>query len=353
MIRTLTKVAMIAALCGVGVTGCATSSRSVTTEGAPITYKIGKGGTQLASISRAQRSNPSSRPQFAAPSRLPDNYPQAIESPRGAQGREFDPSNVDTQLYSHQKVGRRYTIMGKSYTPRHEPYYDQIGTASWYGPKFHGKPTATGEIFDQYALTAAHQTLPLNSMLYVTNLSNNRTIMVRLNDRGPFIGDRILDLSKAAAEALDYTHMGTTNVRIQYAGPADPMAAGRSVPKIAPRAVPAPRENIAERPQQTRPQAVQPQYQPPQYEPPQYQPPVAQSQPTPRRPSPPSRPVAQAERMPNPPAPTAPTPLHGDELAPGENVTLTIKGPIHIARSDNEQDNPIFIQERLYTGQAD
>ena len=137
------------------------------------------------------------------------------------QNEQFNPAFVDRTLYSHQKVGKRYKIMGKHYTPKHEPYYDVVGIASWYGDKFHGKPTATGEIYNQYDLTVAHKTLPLNSLLYVTNLENGKSLMLRLNDRGPFIGNRIIDLSSAAAKALGTTEKGLAEVRVQYAGPAN------------------------------------------------------------------------------------------------------------------------------------
>jgi rare lipoprotein A (peptidoglycan hydrolase) len=137
------------------------------------------------------------------------------------QNEQFDPSFVDRALYSHQKVGKRYKVMGKYYTPKHEPYYDVEGIASWYGDKFHGKPTATGEIYNQYDLTVAHKTLPLNSLLYVTNLENGKSLMLRLNDRGPFIGNRIIDLSSAAAKSLGTTEKGLAKVRVQYAGPAN------------------------------------------------------------------------------------------------------------------------------------
>lgn len=136
--------------------------------------------------------------------------------------------SFDTDLYRHQKVGQPYKFMGKRYKPKHNPKYDEIGVASWYGPKFHGKPTATGEIFDKDALTAAHKTLPLNSLLCVTNLSNGKQLVVRLNDRGPFVGNRIIDLSQGAALALNID--GIAKVRIQYVGPADPMASKRNAP---------------------------------------------------------------------------------------------------------------------------
>lgn len=134
---------------------------------------------------------------------------------------KFNPVLIDRTLYNHQKVGKRYKIMGKYYTPKHEPYYDVVGIASWYGDKFHGKATATGEIYNQYDLTVAHKTLPLNSLLYVTNLENGKSLMLRLNDRGPFIGNRIIDLSSAAAKALGTTEKGLAKVRVQYAGPAN------------------------------------------------------------------------------------------------------------------------------------
>lgn len=137
------------------------------------------------------------------------------------QNEQFNPAFVDRALYSHQKVGKRYKVMGKYYTPKHEPYYDVEGIASWYGDKFHGKPTATGEIYNQYDLTVAHKTLPLNSLLFVTNLENGKSLMLRLNDRGPFIGNRIIDLSSAAAKALGTTEKGLAKVRVQYAGPAN------------------------------------------------------------------------------------------------------------------------------------
>ncbi len=131
---------------------------------------------------------------------------------------KFKQKKIDKSLQAHQKVGPKYKIKGKTYKPKHDPKYDEKGVASWYGPGFHGKPTATGERFDMYALTAAHPTLPLNSRLHVTNLDNGKQIFVRLNDRGPFADKRIIDLSKASAQQLGIT--GLARVRVQYAGPA-------------------------------------------------------------------------------------------------------------------------------------
>lgn len=117
------------------------------------------------------------------------------------------------------KVGKPYSIKGKTYYPEENYEKEQIGMASWYGPGFHGKKTANGERFDQMALTAAHPTLQMPSLVRVTNLNNNESVVVRINDRGPFHGGRIIDLSKGAAEALKFRNMGTTKVKVQVLGP--------------------------------------------------------------------------------------------------------------------------------------
>lgn len=118
------------------------------------------------------------------------------------------------------KVGKPYTVAGKTYVPAEDPNYDETGTASWYGDGFHGGPTANGEVYDMHLLTAAHKTLPMPSYAYVHNPVNGRTIMVRINNRGPFKGDRIIDLSREAARLLDFKHRGLATVRVTYAGPA-------------------------------------------------------------------------------------------------------------------------------------
>lgn len=123
------------------------------------------------------------------------------------------------QVINSQKVGRPYKVEGRWYVPARQDNYDQVGTASWYGPNFNGRPTANGEIFDQNALSAAHPTLPLPSYVKVTNLDNGKQVVVRVNDRGPFARNRILDLSKRAAEELGYKNKGTARVRVQYLGP--------------------------------------------------------------------------------------------------------------------------------------
>lgn len=122
--------------------------------------------------------------------------------------------------YAEPYAGPPYQVAGKWYVPTHEPNYNEVGIASWYGPTFHGKASASGETFDENAMTAAHPTLPIPSLVRVTNLENGRSVVVRLNDRGPFVDDRIIDLSRAAGKALDMHAKGTAKVRVQYVGPA-------------------------------------------------------------------------------------------------------------------------------------
>ncbi len=114
------------------------------------------------------------------------------------------------------KVGSPYQIFGVWYYPAEDETYDSTGIASWYGPQFHGKPTANGEIFDMHAISAAHPTLPMPTLARVTNLENGRSIVVRINDRGPFAKGREIDLSRRAAELLGYLKQGTAKVRVQY-----------------------------------------------------------------------------------------------------------------------------------------
>jgi rare lipoprotein A len=114
------------------------------------------------------------------------------------------------------KTGNPYKIGGRWYTPMpFENAYDQTGVASWYGRDFDGKPTANGEIYDMHALSAAHKTLPLPTLVRVTNLENGRSVIVRVNDRGPFVKERLIDLSYAAAKELRYARNGTAHVRVQ------------------------------------------------------------------------------------------------------------------------------------------
>ncbi|MBB5518630.1 septal ring lytic transglycosylase RlpA family protein [Amphiplicatus metriothermophilus] len=118
----------------------------------------------------------------------------------------------------HYKVGQSYEVNGRRYHPREQPDYEAVGIASWYGQEFHGRLTANGELFDRNRMTAAHPTLPLPSRVEVENLENGRKILVRVNDRGPFKGDRIIDLSQAAARALGFEEKGLAPVRVRYVG---------------------------------------------------------------------------------------------------------------------------------------
>lgn len=113
-------------------------------------------------------------------------------------------------------IGKPYQISGQTYKPKYNPYYDEIGIASWYGPGFHGGKTANGERYDQDDMTAAHKTLPLPSIVRVTNLDNGRSAVVRINDRGPFVANRIIDLSRAAAVKLGVYKTGTAKVRVEF-----------------------------------------------------------------------------------------------------------------------------------------
>ncbi len=119
----------------------------------------------------------------------------------------------------HNRIGSRsYVVKGKKYqtiTKSNAKNFTQIGIASWYGPGFHGKRTANGERYNQNAMTAAHKTLPLSTVVKVTNLENNKTVVVRINDRGPYYGNRILDLSKKAAQSLGISHRGTAKIKLQ------------------------------------------------------------------------------------------------------------------------------------------
>lgn len=118
----------------------------------------------------------------------------------------------------YYKVGDPYRIDGVLFTPSEDPAYDRTGMASFYSEDFHGRLTANREVFDMWALTAAHPTLPMPSYAYVTNLANGRTLLVRINDRGPYARGRVIDLSRAAARLLAFESHGTAYVRVRYAG---------------------------------------------------------------------------------------------------------------------------------------
>jgi rare lipoprotein A len=119
-----------------------------------------------------------------------------------------------------RKVGKPYKVRGRWFTPKLDKNYNEVGLASWYGPNFHGRKTANGEIYDMNHLSAAHPTMPLPSYARVTNLTNGRSVVVRVNDRGPFVKGRIIDLSNRAATVLDTKRHGVAKVRVKYVGPA-------------------------------------------------------------------------------------------------------------------------------------
>jgi len=126
------------------------------------------------------------------------------------------------------KVGKPYQVSGVWYYPAEDMAYNRVGIASWYGPNFHGKYTANGEVYDQWDVTAAHKTLPLPSVVRVTNLDNGRSLVVRINDRGPFVSGRIIDLSRRSAQLLGVEKTGTAKVRVQILAEKSRIAAGRA-----------------------------------------------------------------------------------------------------------------------------
>ena len=145
----------------------------------------------------------------SSPIRL-SNYPDSSQ--------DFK-SSPNTSAASQRATMRPYTINGKTYYPTTVNVGDTAsGTASWYGPDFHGKKTSNGETYNMNAMTAAHKTLPMNTMVRVTNLGNGAQTTVRINDRGPFVAGRIIDLSKAAATSIGMIGTGTARVKLEVVG---------------------------------------------------------------------------------------------------------------------------------------
>jgi rare lipoprotein A len=116
------------------------------------------------------------------------------------------------------RVGSPYVVGGRTYVPQEDSNYNAVGLASWYGDDFHGRYTANGEIFDMNAITAAHPTLPLPCYVRVTNLGNHKSIVVRVNDRGPYVGNRVIDLSVRTAKLLGFYGNGVAKVKVEYVG---------------------------------------------------------------------------------------------------------------------------------------
>ncbi len=165
-----------------------------------------------------------------APTRYPDSYQQStvLHLAEGGIVKRGNAYQVDGQWYYPLATGEAY---------------DEVGIASWYGEKFHGLTTANGETYNMYAMTAAHTTLPMPSLVRVTNLENGKSVTVRVNDRGPFVKKRIIDLSYAAAKALGMIQHGTARVRVQTIKSAD---VGNEKVKGRPVPVPYPSITMAE-----------------------------------------------------------------------------------------------------------
>ncbi len=163
--------------------------------------------------------SPSSRDGAPSASSYPSKQPARLPSGKGG----------------YVKTGNPYQIAGRWYYPLSSADgYNETGTASWYGTKFHGKKTANGERYDMHAMSAAHKTLPMPTMVRVTNLNNGRSVVVRVNDRGPFVKNRIIDLSYAAARALGYDSEGTAPVRVETLGSNRLIAASQNPPRSVP-----------------------------------------------------------------------------------------------------------------------
>ena len=181
----------------------------------------------------------SSGPKPVAPGSQPISGPTDFNRPHrdGAPWWDVDVSRIPDAVpmphYGSYKANP-YTVLGKTYYPISDARsYSATGTASWYGTKFHGQATANGEAYDLYGMTAAHKTLPLPSYVRVTNLENGRSVILRVNDRGPFYSDRIIDLSFAAAKKLGYAEVGTARVKVEGIDPQEWWAAqGRPVPMV-------------------------------------------------------------------------------------------------------------------------
>jgi len=162
---------------------------------------LGLGGLALANCSNGQMAG-----------RIDPRYGVA------ASARAVEPGQPVPKGGGVYRVGQPYTVAGRVYVPEEDTNYSAVGMASWYGDDFHGRYTANGEIFDMHSISAAHPTLPLPSYVRVTNLSNSRSIVVRVNDRGPYARDRLIDVSVKTADLLGFYGHGVTRVKVEYVG---------------------------------------------------------------------------------------------------------------------------------------
>lgn len=189
----------------------------------------------LASCSSSRAPSSSSPTQAGSSMSGPDDFNRPHKD--GAPWWDVDVSKIQDAVpmphYGPVKASP-YVVFGKQYYPLTDARrYVATGPASWYGTKFHGQATANGEAYDLYGMTAAHKTLPLPSYVRVTNLENGKSVILRVNDRGPFYSDRIIDLSFAAAKKLGYAEKGTAQVRVEGIDPTEWWAQqGRPVPMM-------------------------------------------------------------------------------------------------------------------------
>jgi rare lipoprotein A len=156
------------------------------------------------------------QPQQAAYHRSKEYFPSSVYGP--ASPRLIADGQPVPKGGGQYLVGHPYTVAGRTYYPGENPNYSAVGMASWYGDAFHGRRTANGEIYDMHGLTAAHPTMPLPSYARVTNLSNGYSVIVRVNDRGPYHGGRVMDVSSRVADVLDFKGTGTAKIKVDYVG---------------------------------------------------------------------------------------------------------------------------------------
>ena len=162
-------------------------------------------------------------PQARGGAYYKDDGPGSAPPPNLGQIPDAEPKSEPP----HRFANRPYKVFGTEYVPLADARgFKQRGVASWYGRRFHGQKTASGELYDMYAMTAAHPTLPIPSYVRVTNLANGRSVVVRVNDRGPFHSSRVIDLSYAAAYKLGYIQAGSTQVELESVQPAVAQASG-------------------------------------------------------------------------------------------------------------------------------
>lgn len=183
------------------------SSTGLTRLGAALSMVARAGAVGCCCLALAQCGGPIS-------SKLDPKYGVSA-SPRVVQLGEPVPKGGGTY-----RVGKPYMVGGRTYSPEENSNYRAEGIASWYGEDFHGRQTANGEVYDMQSISAAHPTLPIPSYARVTNLKNQRSIIVRINDRGPYHADRLIDVSARTAQLLDFQSNGTTQVRVEYVGQA-------------------------------------------------------------------------------------------------------------------------------------